>query len=362
MALVLVVGLVLVSTVGRSFVFPEQWTAEFAPYVDELQSEYSIEFADSLEVEELPPAAYGTRVAEVVLGPGWADRLPEWRALGVVGGRVSVAEVEAVVANRYPAHFDPSTRSIVVSDAVDPTDRTVASKLALRVALASEVAADARKVGPLLGLTGLDRLDRLAWWSVDEAIAGPGFEFFDDPSRVPLPVGYVLRAPARIGRISTGGAPVLAPGTPPSRVLLDGLDDDAVATIVPEIVAGDRPLLDPIALGSDDWALVWAGRLDPEPTLLMADALAADSYSVVDRNGSTCVVAVLEATDVAAGDLLAFGLAVWVAGAPPDTAAVARLDETRIRLDACDPGVVALPPPLTAIEVVLGRQLARLPG
>ena len=356
---VLGVALALLLTIGRSLVFPDQWTAEIAPYVDDLQNEFDLEFEESLDFVELPEAEYARRVAEVVLGPGWTDRLAEWRALGLVGGRVLPEQVAEVVAARFPAHFDPTTRSIVASSAVAAADRAVALRLAIRIALADEIAAGERATGPLLGLTGVDRLERLAWWSLDEAAAGPGFEFFDDATKVPMPVAYLLRAPGRIGRALTDGARDVAPGTAPSPRAV-GLDDGARKSFDPVLVPGDSWLLDPASLGSDDWTMVWGARLDARLAVQMARWLAADTYSVVDRGGVTCVIAILQGTDAAAADAMSLGLIAWVEGAPPESAAVVRLDEIRLRLEACDPGTVALPPVLTAVEVVIGGQLARL--
>ncbi|MGA1557350.1 MAG: hypothetical protein ACO4AY_15045, partial [Ilumatobacteraceae bacterium] len=212
---------------------------------------------------------------------------------------------------------------------------------------------------PLLGLTGVDRLERLAWWSLDEAAAGPGFEFFDDATKVPMPVAYLLRAPGRIGRALTDGARDVVPGTAPSPRAV-GLDDGARKSFDPVLAPGDSWLLDPASLGSDDWTMVWGARLDARLAVQMARWLAADTYSVVDRGGVTCVIAILQGTDAAAADAMSLGLIAWVEGAPPESAAVVRLDEVRLRLEACDPGTVALPPVLTAVEVVIGGQLARL--
>lgn len=358
---VLGLGVVLLATVGRSLVFPDQWTAEIAPYVDELQAEYEVAFEESLEFVELSEGQYAEQVAQVMLGPGWTDRLPEWRALGLVGGRVRPEQIASIVAARYPAHFDPASRSLVASRVVEPADREVALRLALRVALADQVAQGERPTRHLLGLTGVDRLDELGWWSLDEALAGPGFEFFEDPTLVPLPVAYLLRAPSRIGRSLIGAAGDVSPGTAPASKLAR-LDDGATMSLEPVPVLGDEVILDTTPLGPDDWAMVLGSRLDPRLTLLMVDLMAADTYSVVSRGDSTCVVAIIEGVDAAATEVLAAGLVAWAESAPPDTATVVQLDAVRLRLDACDPGAAALSPPLTAAEVVIGRQLARLSG
>src|SRR5690606_38236401 len=133
---------------------------------------------------------------------------------------------------------------------------------------------------------------------------------------VPVPVAYQLRAIDSIGAALVDDIPAPRPGDElPTAVAR--LDDEAAPASGGLRLPGDQQVLEPVALGVDDWALIWGTRLSPAVVGQMADSLAADSYSVVDRSGVTCFVAVFQTGSDADGAALLANLTSWAAAAPP---------------------------------------------
>jgi hypothetical protein len=153
------------------------------------------------------------------------------------------------------------------------------------------------------------------------------------------------------GRI---GDPLPAPAT--------RLDDVPMLAVGGQRQAADLPIVEGIALGRDDWSIVWGTRLAPPIVNGMTSAIAADSYSVVDRAGTTCVLAVFQTADELSGTALLAGLTQWAAGSPPAAQATAiPLGPTRMQLEACDPGPsVAVAPNVGSVDALIQRQIDRL--
>src|SRR5690606_18495465 len=78
-------------TVGRTYLFPADWSDELVPVVDEIEAARGVEFDDVVDVVEQPPAAYGASVSQAVFGPDPTTRVAVWRALGVATGEVDAA-------------------------------------------------------------------------------------------------------------------------------------------------------------------------------------------------------------------------------------------------------------------------------
>ena len=121
-------------------------------------------------------------------------------------------------------------------------------------------------------------------------------------------------------------------------------------------------MFDARALGTDDWALIWGSRLAPAVVARMVNAVVADSYSVVNRSGVTCFIAVFGTGSEAAGNSLLGDLQSWVANSPSGSQATAiQLGPDRLQVEACDPGADAAGAPSSAgIDLVIGRQLDRI--
>ena len=368
LAFLVVGGLVAAAMLfGRAYLFPTAWDAELTPLVDEIQSARDAEFDHAVSLVERPGSEYAPLVTTQVLGDEWDTRLPEWRALGLAGGDGAVADVQMRIATLYPAFYDAESDTIVVSDERSADARRPALRLALETVLASQLedSPDAT-ASPSLGLTGLDATQDLARRAYDAAATGLVATALDataDLTGVPVPVAYQLRAIDSIGAALVDDVEVAAPGDElPTAVAR--LDDEAAPASGGLRQPGDQQVLEPVALGADDWALIWGTRLSPAVVGEMADSLAADSYSVVDRSGVTCFVAVFQTGSDADGAALLANLTSWAAAAPAGASAVAtQLAPNRAQLEACDPGAdAAAAPSAVAADLVIRRQLDRLAG
>ena len=299
-----------------------------------------------------------------MLGAEWNTRLPEWRALGLAAGDGATADVQTRFAALYPAFHDAESDAIVVSAERSADARQPALRLALESALATQLAGDDAEPTVPLGLTGLESVDSTARRAFDAAAAGlvaSAPEALADLAGVPVPVAYQLRAIDSIGAALVDGvvSPRPTDALPPAAARLD---DGATPAPGGLSQPGDQQVLEPVALGSDDWALIWGARLSPTIVSEMVAAMRDDSYSVVSRAGVTCFIAVFQADSEAAGASLLANLASWTASAPVDAqAAAVQLGPDRVQLEACDPGAdAAAAPSVGAVDLVIGRQLDRL--
>lgn len=364
LALVVVGALVAAAMVfGRSYLFPTEWSAELTPIVDEVQSARGGEFEETLALVERPASEYAPLVTAHVLGRDWSTRLPEWRALGLAGGDAAVADVQTRIANLYPVFYDAGAGQIVASAERTADARAAALRVALEAAYADQTTDGGSEPGTL-GLTGLDDVDVVARQSYDAAAAdllANAPDAVSDLAGIPLPVAYRLRAVDAIGTALVGEDSTARPGDPVPAAAAR-LDDDATRGAGGLLQPGDQPVLDPTSLGADDWALVWGTRLSPAVAGRMADSIRADSYTVVNRSGATCFVAVFET--VGDANVLFAEVSGWAAGAPVGAqTVVSQLATDRVQLEGCDPGAdAAVAPATSAVDLVIARQLDRLAG
>lgn len=365
LALVVVGGLVAVALFfGRAYLFPAEWDAELTPLVDEIQSVRGAEFDDTAPLVERPATEYAPLVTAHVLGADWSTRLPEWRALGLAAADGAVADVQVRIAALYPAFFDPEADAIVASAERSADARQPALRLALEEVFAHQVGgAEADEPAPL-GLTGLDAMDVTARRAYDAAAAGLVTSAPDavaDLAGVPVPVAYQLRAADVLGQALIAAAIDARPGDALPAAAAR-LDEETALAVGGLLQPDDQQVLAPVALGADDWTLIWSARLPPAVVGPMADSLVADSYSVVSRAGVTCFSAVLQADSDATGATLLAHLTTWASGAAEGTMATATpLGPDRVQLEGCDPGsTVTITPAPGATDLVLSRQLDRL--
>ena len=131
-------------------------------------------------------------------------------------------------------------------------------------------------------------------------------------------------------------------GTDVLETLATNLDDAPRATSPGVLLPTDKSLAQPIALGVDDWSLVWGGRLPATSVDRLTELVVADSYQPIDRSGAICVVAMFEAASPADAAFVLQRMQTWAAAAPAQSQATAtQVDDTRVQLVTCDPGADA---------------------
>lgn len=379
-------------TVGRSLLFPTDWDPALTPIVDDIQQTLGIEFDPAVPVVVQSADVYATDLLQATLGEDWSESVPAWRALGLAEGDVTPASVAAVLGERQPAFYDPASGTIHQTQGLEPEQLRPALEAALLAALrhqsqtaaatttdAAEDAAGADSFGVqpapngAVAFTGVTDPRTLAVRAVDAyLIDRVAVDVFgtQTPSvstiGLPVPIAYQIAAVAGLGEAILGSA-----GTDPDQVAfgdhdLDAgrnwLDDQPIIGLKPSLRADDRAVAEPIALGIDDWTLVWGTRLPAETVDRLARIAAGDSYQPFLRNDGICFAGVFQTANETAGSSLFTAMQYWAAGSAAESQAVAsQLDPNTVQIEACDPGPLAtsIPDPGT-VGALIDRQIARL--
>jgi hypothetical protein len=377
LAFLLIGGLIAVSLVfGRAYLFPTEWDASLTPIVDAIQEERGAEFDHTVALVVQPRDEYAATVLELTIGDQWIERVPEWRAAGLAAGDPTAAAVATVLATATPVVYDPASDTIFQTADADPASVEPGLRLALERVFdlqSGVVESDGVVATGAIGFTGVSPHEEIIRRAVDRFLADaqgvaapPESDTAVDPTiGLPLPIAYELAAVDRLGE-----AILLGSGVDPTNLVVGrypdaiygALNDDPVNTAAGLLLPGDRSLADPVALGTDDWSLVWATRLPSSTVERLVDAVTADSYRPIDRGGTRCFVSVFQTADETAAAFVLTALGQWSAAAPAGSGAAATvLSTTRIQLEACDPGAdAALSPDPGSVDVLIARQLARL--
>lgn len=347
---------------GRSYLFPAEWDPELVPIVDELEAARGAELDRTVPLIAQPAAEYAATLVDA-LGEGWQERLPQWRALGLAGPDVTVEDVGAALAARWPAYYDADRDTIYRSIDVDVSALTAELRLALRSAFAEQADEGVVVETPALGFTGVSSLQRLAARAVDSHLAGrAGLAVAG--AELPVPIAYEVAAVDMLGSSileSVGADPATVGfGTYPGGIYGALSDQPALASTAP-LQPGETALADPVALGVDDWSLVWATQLR-EPTVeQLAGLVVADAYRPVLRGELTCAIGTFQTETESGADTVLGALQNWTVLAPAEAqASASKVGPTQVQLVTCDPGAAAVAPDLAIVDALVARQAARL--
>ncbi len=363
---------------GRSYLFTTDWDAALTPIVDEVQVSTGLEFNETVPLVVQPDDQYSASLLDATVGDQWVDQVPAWRALGLANGDVPPTQVATDLALRQPAYFDPVSSTIYQAEGADEDRVRAALEWALLAALRHQLATDTEDTvveSQAVGVTGVSSPQSIARRAVDsyliEQAAAPATQadrLAAPTGDVPIPIAYEIVAIDRLGGSILGAA-----GADPNTVQLDdtapdgiyGVLDDgpvqaAAATPLPE----DRPLADPMAMGIDDWSLVWGSRLPGATVERLAAVVTSDSYQPITRGGPTCFLAVFETASEANGTTVFNAMQLWAQGGSIESSAVAtQLGPRRIQLESCDPGPTAvIAPDAATVDRLIDVQIDRLAG
>lgn len=349
---------------GRSYLFPAEWDPELVSVVEELEVARGAELERTVPLVVQPADEYAITLTGVI-GDTWQDRLPQWRALGLAGPGVTPEAVGAALAARLPAFYDAETDTIYRSTDVDPATLTPELRLALGTAFAEQADAGVVVETPALGFAGLSSPQRLAERSVDSHLAGRSGVVVAG-AELPVPIAYEVAVVDSLGEsilLSVGADPAAVGfGTYPDAIYGALSDEPALAPAVP-LQTGETALADAVALGVDDWSLVWATQLR-EPTVeQLARLVTADSYRPIQRGDVVCAVGTFQTGTEAEADTVLGALQNWSVLAPTEAQATAiRTGPNQVQLVSCDPGNSAVAPDLAIVDQLIARQSARLAG
>jgi hypothetical protein len=356
---------------GRSLLFTTEWDAQLTPIVNEIQGSRGAEFDHAVALVVLPAAEFGGHLRATTIGDAWLDRVPEWRALGLATGAPTGESVGTALAASVTATYDADSDTVYQIENADPTHTRRDLRIALEMAFLHQQGnpeTDAAETDAAeTGFTGVSSAMTIASMAVDEALAsGVASERRPADELLPMPIAYEFAAIQILGEplLHASGvdpATLTVGGTHPA-VIGDLLGDGPVSATSDLLRPGDISLTNPVALGNDDWSLVWGARL-PESTVgHLVEQVTADSYRVIDRNGIVCVAGVFQTASAADGSAVFAAMLTWAAQSPPAAQATATtLGPTRISIEACDPGPDGgLAGNPGVVDALIDRQQARL--
>ncbi len=367
MAFVVVGGLIAAAMVfGRSLLFDSDWDVRLTPIVNEVEAGRGAPFESTVPLTTLGPAEFGDRLRTATIGAGWVDRVPEWRALNLTVGTVTAESVADEMGREQPAFYDARADEILLVEGSD--DASDDLRLALEDAYDAQQSATAGRVLGLVqnGFVGVSTPQVIAERAVDNFLANRTAEREPANESLPIPVAYQLAAADILGE------PILAAaGIDPASLTLGSVVPESIGEVLGDNPAntasgllqpGDRSAVEPVALGTDDWSLVWSTRLPETTVSQLVDQVTADSYRPVERAGNTCVIGVFETATDDDGNAVFAAMLTWAAAAPPASQAVAtQPGPTRVQIEACDPGVDnGLAGNPGVVDALIDRQQRRL--
>ena len=344
LAFVVVGGLIAAAMLfGRSLLFDTDWDGRLTSTVNEVEAERGASFERTVPLVTVGASEFGDRALATMLGSDWLDRVPEWRALNLAVGEVTADSVADELSRERQAFYDAERDEIVMVEGAG--NARVDLRIALEAAYDMQQGAEPSAVGLAdHGFAGVSPLASIADEAVDRYLANRVGERPVVNAALPLPIAYQLAATTTLGESILIGADVDPASVTFASPAVDDLDsvlaDDAVNTPSGTLQPGDRSLSDSVALGTDDWSLVWATRLPESTVIRLVDEVIADSYRTVERGDTTCAIGVFETATEAAGGSVFSSMLIWAAAAPPASQTVAtQIGPTRVQIDACDPGV-----------------------
>ena len=368
LAFMVIAGLIAGALIfGRSYLFTTEWDAALTPIVDDIQESTGVEFDHTIPLVVQPADEYAQGLLDSTLGTDWTTSVPAWRALGLASGDVTEASVATVLAQRSSAYYDPIADVVFQAEGAEPEQAQSDLQVALAAAYQQQLAGTASDVVETsqIGVTGVSTQQTIARNAADAftirrtvtAAFGAWPEPITDPG-LPIPIAYELAAVDRLGEaiLTAAGADptVLSSGAGYPDAIYGVLGDNPVNASSVPLKAGEQPLADALALGVDDWSLVWGSRLPRSTVDRLAALVTADSYRPIERSGATCFVAVFQSATEAEGTSLYGSMLLWAQRGPADSQALAtQLGPTRVQLEACDPG--------SGTPIVARRRHGRLP-
>jgi hypothetical protein len=365
------IGLALVF--GRSYLFPTEWNASLTPVVDEIQESRGADFDSTVPLEVLPTEQYVDRVVAATIGGDVSAQLPIWRAAGLADGATSSEQIAAALAERFPVVYDADSDTIYQLADADPARVTAELRIVLSdiFELQRGGTVAARTSSPGAGLAGVSSSAYIAERAVDVYTSGGRVPLGDAATApaLPIPIQYELDAIDLLGEAVLVGANVdpasVERGVAYPETLSTVLDDNAVGTAGGLVRSGEQSLADPIALGVDDWSLVWGAHLPTSTVERLIELVTADSFRPIDRGGTTCFLGVFETATETDGSQVFSAMLRWAASAPAGAQALATQlgttpNRNRVQLEACDPGQSAVIAEPGVVADLINRQIARL--
>jgi hypothetical protein len=345
---------------------PVTWSAELKPLADGVATQRGLEFKSSVPVTAVPVADYATRLASSTID-STTDHAPVWRALGLLHGEFDLESIGRQAMNDSPAFYDPTTKTIYVSDDLKAFEHLY--RFSLRRALTAALLDQQFEWGSRLSVTSpaatlglratidgdaLAVANALALSDAPDQLAPEFLSFVEGHGTTISPSQYAATITGRPGVVMRSTVTSLA-NDPVSLATLEqstpsddsGLD---VGRLAPTAVSA-APMQ-----GMMFWYYVLASRIDDGQAWSAANRWTGDSMTITTvALPSPCVDATFTAVDAEGAAVVLAAFQTWAAAAPVESATqVAPVGTTQIAIRACDPGAVLTAALPARVPVVFG--------
>ncbi len=344
---------------------PPTWSAELKPLADAVATTRGLEFEQAVDVTSLPVADYAKRLAESAIGSG-TDRAPTWRALGILNGDLDFEAIGRQALNDSPAFYDPTTKTIFVSNDLQPQAHLYrfAMHRAMTMALLDQQFEWSTR---LVTATPAAALAIRATIDGDALAVANSLAASDSPEQLaPELLAFVQGhgitvAPSQYAATTIGRAGV---AMRPTIVSMAG--DSVGIAALEQATPGDDSVLDlgrPTATvaspagtqGMMFWYYVLAGRIDDGQAWTAVTHWTGDSILTSTGSANQCVDAKVAANDPDGAAVLLAAFETWAAAAPAEsTTTVVPIEGNQVAVRACDPGAAIAALAAPKVPVVFG--------
>ena len=344
---------------------PPTWSAELKPLADAVATTRGLQFEEAVDVTPLPVADYAKRLAQSAIGSG-TDRAPTWRALGILNGDLDFEAIGRQALNESPAFYDPTTKTIFVSNDLQPhahlyrfamhramTMALLDQEFEWSTRLATATPAAALAIRATIDGDALAVANSLSAGDNPEQLAPELLAFVQGHGNTVAPSQYAATVAGRSGAAmrptlasmagDSVGIAALEQATPTDDSLLDVVRP--AATIASP--AGTQGMM--------FWYYVLASRIDDGQAWSAATHWTGDSILTSTGSANQCVDAKVAANDADGAALLLTAFEAWAAAAPAEsTTTVVPIEGNHVEVRACDPGVAATAQAPPKVPVVFG--------
>ena len=344
---------------------PPTWSTELKPLADAVATTRGLEFDAAVDVTPLPVADYAKRLAQSAIGSG-TDRAPTWRALGLLNGDLDFEAIGRQALNDTPAFYDPTTKTIFVSDDLSPqvhlyrfamhramTMALLDQQFEWSTRLASATPAAALAIRAIIDGDALAVANSLSANDNPEQLAPELLAFVQSHGNTVAPSQYAATITGRAGAAmrptiasmagDAAGIAALEQATPADDSLLDVAHPPATVASP----AGTQGMM--------FWYYVLASRIDDGQAWSAITHWTGDSILTSTGSANQCVDANVAANDPDGAALLLAAFETWAAAAPAEsTTTVVAIEGNQVAVRACDPGVTIAAQAVPKVPVAFG--------
>ncbi len=342
-----------------------EWSPDVKPLADEVAAARGLQFKVAVDVSPLSVGDYAKRLAGSI-GNLQAGHAPTWRALGLLNGEFDLDSIGRQSMNDSPAFYDPTSKTIFVSDDLATHEHLYRFALhrALTVALLDQQFDWGTRVATA---TPASALGLRAVVDGDALAIANALSVNDAPDQLaPELAAYVQGHGSTLAMSPYAAAVAGRAGVTMRETIAAMANDQAKLAALEMATPANDAAFDvahveaatPAATGTQGmmfWYYVLASRIDDGQAWSAAVRWTGDSLATSTGSASQCVDAKISAADPDGAAALLAAFESWAATAPVEsTTTVVPIEGNQVAVRACDPGaaLTAAAPP--KVPVVFG--------